>query len=227
MSRPVDKKKQPTPPEIKRQWSVVPVRALTDRNLTQIEFRVICALCIYTNSYGVCWPGVQTIGDVIGSDPAVISRAISKLVRKGYVRKLEPQDYQIEYAKFGRINRYQVLYQPDAPLPSWEEIKSSMILAPKADLPANHVNEQGSGDEQALVSLSHSLAHAYARAVTANTGQPVNIENVINHARALARDSVTVDQVQRATAETCKLALAKRAGVPSLADVARSIAACT
>jgi hypothetical protein len=96
-----------------------------DRDLAAVQFRTLAALCIYTNSHGVCWPGVETLSKIVGSDKAVISRTITRLVKLGYVRRLRPQDYQMEHAKFGKINRYQVLYQPDAPLPTWEEVKSS------------------------------------------------------------------------------------------------------
>jgi hypothetical protein len=210
-------------PEIKRQWSILPVRALLDRKLTQSELRVLAAMCVYTNSYGVCWPGTQTIGAILGMDQGNVSRAIQKLVRRGYVRRLAAKDYQLEYAKFGKINRYQVLYQPDAALPSWEQIQSSIALAPVAEDGGAHINDVGSGDGNALVSLSNNLAHAYCRAVQARTGQVRRTENEINHARRLAERGATVEQVQAATVAACDAALARRAGVPSLADVARLI----
>jgi hypothetical protein len=210
-------------PELKRQWSILPVRALLDRKLTQSEFRVLAAMCVYTNSYGVCWPGTQTIGAILGMDQGNVSRAIQKLVRRGYVRRLMAKDYQLEYAKFGKINRYQVLYQPDAALPSWEEIQSSIVLAPVAEDGGAHINDMGSGDGNALASLSSTLAHAYCRAVQARTGQIRQVDNEINHARKLAERGATVEQVQAATVAACDAALARRAGVPSLADVARLV----
>lgn len=210
-------------PEIKRQWSILPVRALLDRKLTQSEFRVLAAMCIFTNSYGVCWPGTQTIGAVVGMDQGNVSRAMQKLVKRGYVRRLMPKDYQLEYAKFGKINRYQVLYQPDAALPSWEEIQSSIVLAPVADNSDAHINDVGSGDGNAMASLSSTLAHAYCRAVQMRTGQVRQVNNEINHARRLAERGVTAEQVLAATVTACDAALARRAGVPSLADVSRLI----
>ena len=210
-------------PEIKRQWSILPVRALLDRKLTQSEFRVLAAMCVFTNSYGVCWPGTQTIGAILSMDQGNVSRAIQKLVKRGYVRRLMAKDYQLEYAKFGKINRYQVLYQPDAALPSWEELQSSIVLAPVADDSGAHINDVGSVDGNAIASLSRTLAHAYSRAVQSRTGQIRNVDNEINHARKLAERGVTVEQVLAATVAACDAALARRAGVPSLADVARLI----
>jgi hypothetical protein len=210
-------------PEIKRQWSVLPVRALLDRDLAPVQFRTLAALCIYTNSHGVCWPGIETLSKVVGSDKAVISRTITRLVKLGYVRRLRPQDYQMQHAKFGQINRYQVLYKPDAPLPTWEEVKSAMVLAPVSDAPVNQQNDKGSGDDTALVSLSHSLAHAYLRAVTRATGQTRSFDNEVRHARKLAATGATIEAVTAATEATCREWLAKRAGIPALSDVAATM----
>jgi hypothetical protein len=210
--------------EIKRQWSVIPVRALLDRNLAAVQFRTLAALCIYTNSHGVCWPGIETLSKIVGSDKAVISRTITRLVKLGYVRRLRPQDYQMEHAKFGKINRYQVLYQPDMPLPSWEEVKSAMVLAPVSDVPASQQNDiGGTGEHDALLSLSHSLAHAYAHAIERALGQSRRPENELGAARALAAQGVTVEQVIEATEAHAKACLVRRAGVPALADVARAM----
>lgn len=210
--------------EIKRQWSVIPVRALLDRKLHQSHFRVLVALCVFTNSHGVCWPGVKTIGAMLGVDPASVSRAITKLVKAGYVRKLRPQDYQMEHAKFGKINRYQVLYQPDMPLPSWEEVQSSQLLSPASDAPDAHMNDIGGvGEDNATLSLSHSLAHAYSHAIERALGQSRRPENELGAARMLAAQGVTVAQVIEATEAHARACLARRAGVPALADVARAM----
>lgn len=210
--------------EIKRQWSVIPVRALLDRKLAAVQFRTLAALCVFTNSHGVCWPGIETLAKIVGSDKAVISRTITRLVKIGYVRRLRPQDYQMEHAKFGKINRYQVLYQPDAPLPTWEEVKSAMVLAPVSDVPAGQQNDiGGAGEDNAALSLSHSLAHAYSHAVERVLGQSRRAENELPAARKLAAQGVTVEQVIEATEAHARACLARRAGVPALADVARAM----
>ncbi len=210
--------------EIKRQWSVIPVRALLDRGLAAVQFRTLAALCIYTNSHGVCWPGIETLSKIVGSDKAVISRTITRLVKLGYVRRLRPQDYQMEHAKFGKINRYQVLYQPDTPLPTWEEVKSAMVLAPVSDVPASQQNDIGVvGEQDASMSLAHSLAHAYSHAIERALGQSRRPENELGAARMLAAQGVTVAQVIEATEAHARASLARRAGVPALADVARAM----
>jgi len=210
-------------PEIKRQWSVLPVRALLDRKLSENEFRILAAMCIYTNSHGVCWPGGKTLAAIAGVDQATVSRTIARLGRAGYVRRLEPKDYQMEFARFGKIARYQVMYREDAPLPSWEEVQSSMTLAPVDETPALHIKDKGSGDDTALLSLSHSLAQAYLRAVTRVTGQTRSLDNELRHAHKLAANGATVEAVTAATEATCRDWLSKRAGIPALSDVAATM----
>ena len=73
--------------------------------------------------------------------------------------------------------------------------------------------------------LSHSLAHAYLAAVQKATGQVRLFDNEIAHARKLADQAHTVDDVTAATLVVCDQAIERRAGVPSLADVARYMGA--
>lgn len=210
--------------DIKRQWSIIPVRALMDRKLHTSHFRVLAGLCIFTNSHGVCWPGVQTVADIVGVDPASISRSIARLVKAGYVRRLRPQDYQMEYAQFGKINRYQVLYEVDAPLPTWEEVQSAKLLLSSEDAGEAHKNEIGVvGEDNSSISLAHSLAHAYASTVERVLGQPRRFENELGAARQLASLGVDVPTIIKATEAQCRASLARRAGVPALADVARAL----
>jgi len=214
----------PSELDIKRQWSIIPVRALMDRKLHTSHFRVLVGLCIFTNSHGVCWPGVQTVGDIVGVDPASVSRSIARLVKAGYVRRLRPQDYQMEYAQFGKINRYQVLYDVDAPLPTWEEVQSAKLLLSAADTEDTHKNEIGGlGEDNTLIANAHSLASAYAATVERVLGQPRRAENELGAARQLAALGVDVPAIVRATEEHCRACLLKRAGVPALADVARAL----
>jgi hypothetical protein len=210
--------------DIKRQWSIIPVRALMDRKLHTSHFRVLAGLCIFTNSHGVCWPGVQTVADIVGVDPASISRSIARLVKAGYVRRLRPQDYQMEYAQFGKINRYQVLYDVDAPLPTWEEVQSAKLLLSSEDAGEAHKNEIGGvGEDDALIANAHSLASAYAATVERVLGQPRRAENELGAARQLAAMGVDVPTIIKATEDHCRVCLLKRAGVPALADVGRAL----
>lgn len=164
------------------------------------------------------------MADIVGVDPASISRSIARLVKAGYVRRLRPQDYQMEYAQFGKINRYQVLYDVDAPLPTWEEVQSAKLLLSSEDAGEAHKNEIGGvGEDDALIANAHSLASAYAATVERVLGQPRRAENELGAARQLAAMGVDVPTIIKATEDHCRVCLLKRAGVPALADVGRAL----
>ena len=205
---------------IHRQYAVLPSRALVDRELTHEEFRTLAALCAFTNSVGVCWPGTQLLGRILGKTHPTVIRTIQRLQRRGYVRKLEPKDFQRETAKFGKAARYQVLFEPDAPLPTWEEVQVAAMLVPESERPAN-INDNGI-ERVENHPLALSLAHAYARGVQEATGQTVVIANVIRSAHQHAADGVTPEAMRKASYAACKAALEARRGVPGIGEVSCS-----
>jgi len=204
-------------------WSIVPSRAFGDKRLKDADRRVLGALCAFVNRAGVCWPAMETIQQISGhASRKSVFDAIQRLKSAKYVRQLQPKDYQ-ETKTGWKSNRYQVLWLGDEPKPTFEDIQSARKLQLASDDEPTHEEIGGAGDEAALNTLSHSLAHAYARAVQSRTGQVRNVASEINHARRLALADISIEQVRAATVQACDAALARRAGVPSLADVARLI----
>lgn len=200
-------------------WSIVPTRAFGDGRLNDADRRVLGALCAFVNRAGVCWPALDTMQEIAGyATRKSVFDAIQRLKRAGYVRQLRPKDYQ-ETKSGWKTNRYQVLWLGDEALPTREDINSAARLQDESLLADNN-EEKGSGDGDELASLSHSLAHAYLRAVTRVTGQTRSFDNEIRHARKLAADDATIEAVTAATEATCREWLSKRAGIPALSDVA-------
>ncbi len=71
-----------------RQFSVVPIRAITDRSLTNMELRVLMMFCAYSNRGGLTWVGLQRIAThfkISINRTAVLTRS---LIAKGYMRVL-------------------------------------------------------------------------------------------------------------------------------------------
>jgi hypothetical protein len=211
---------------LSRKWSVMPSRAINDRELKERELRVLGALCIHTNAAGVCWPSMDTLCAVTGlASRQSIHNAMKVLKRKRYVRQLQPKDYQ-ETATGWKSNRYQVLWDGDEALPTYEEVDSAKPLQLREDQGDDDVKEIGGlGDLQSHShthddSAARPLANAYIRAVMRATGQVRLYDNEIAHARRLANAGFTADDVEAATLNTCDRAIERRAGVPSLYDVA-------
>ena len=85
-------------PEIveKRKYSIMPSRAVMDRTLDEMALRVLGCICIHTNSYGIAWPTRETISRYIGHHPNSIGPAATRLIERGYLRKLSPRKFKVE-----------------------------------------------------------------------------------------------------------------------------------
>lgn len=209
--------------ENKRPWAVLPMRAFSDKQLRERDFRVLGALCSFTNRAGVCWPSYETMCDVSGyKERKSIYDAMKKLKARKYVRQLNSKDYQIG-ASGWKTNRYQVLWDGDEPLPTYEDIHNAKPLQLRADQEDVSVEDKGGlGDGNNYTDAHASaLCHAFIRAVQQATGQVRLYDNEIAHARRLAERDATVDDVTAATLLVCDEAIQRRAGVPSMADVVR------
>ena len=214
---------------LSRKWSVMPSRAVNDRELKERELRVLGALCIHTNAAGVCWPSMETLCAVTGyAERVTIHAAMKVLKRKRYVRQLQPKDYQ-ETATGWKSNRYQVLWDGDEALPTYEEIHNAKPLQLVADQDDASIKETGGLGDRNIYShtpddpVAEAIAHTYISAVQQATGQVRMYDNEIAHARRLSAAGFTAADVRAATLNTCDAALERRAGVPSLYDVAEGM----
>lgn len=212
--------------ENKRPWSVAPMRCFGDRQLTETDLRVLGALCGFTNRHGVCWPSMATLMDVSSMKSRTsVHQSVKKLKKLRYIRQLNPKDYQ-ETASGWHSNRYQVLWDGDEALPSWEDVQSAKPLQLRNDNEDAPEEIGGLGDRQVNTHThadpaAEAITHAYLRAVQQATGQSRMFDNEIAHARKLAAAGFTVADVTAATLNVCDSALERRAGVPSLYDVAQ------
>jgi len=226
--------------ENKRPWSVVPMRCFSERQLNETDLRVLGALCGFTNRHGVCWPSMETLMTVSSMKSRTsVHQSVKKLKKLKYVRQLNPKDYQ-ETASGWKSNRYQVLWDGDEALPRWEDVQSAKPLQLRSDAGDEPEEIGGLGDLQSL-SHTHGLAgrgqpkltelqltsaelcHAYINVVMQATGQVRLFDNEISHATRLANAGFTAADVKAATLNTCDAALERRAGVPSLYDVAEGM----
>ncbi len=214
---------------LSRKWSVMPSRAVNDRELKERELRVLGALCIHTNAAGVCWPSMETLCAVTGyAERVTIHAAMKVLKRKRYVRQLQPKDYQ-ETSSGWKSNRYQVLWDGDEALPTYEEIHNAKPLQLVADQDDASIKETGGLGDRNIYShtpddpVAEAIAHTYISAVQQATGQVRMYDNEIAHARRLSAAGFTAADVRAATLNTCDAALERRAGVPSLYDVAEGM----
>lgn len=71
-----------------RSFTVVPIRAASDRSLTPMELRVLMVYCSYTNKGGVAWVSAKTVGETLDISLSRAARLLKSLTTKGYLRTL-------------------------------------------------------------------------------------------------------------------------------------------
>lgn len=196
-----------------RVYSIVPARAVQDESLHPTTFKVLAALCIHTNGHGICFPSLLTLGRHLGIARETVSRHIGRLVKAGYVRKLQAKDYPRGVKKKGvrMTNRYQVLFNGNDPLPTKEEFLSPVPLIvddrKQMDVEVPGVTQErtggvGDGNKQFQL-LAHSFKHAVERA----SGVHRLPDPSFQAAKVLYDQGVTVDQVRDAATAATKNAL--------------------
>lgn len=77
-------KEKEQPPD-RRKASVVPIRALSDRKLTEGSLRALLAICSYTNRAGVTWVSQAKIAHDLGISQQAVSKQILKLKEFEYI----------------------------------------------------------------------------------------------------------------------------------------------
>lgn len=186
-----------------RKYSVLPARAIQDDELFWTTLRLLGALCLHTNAYGICWPSRQTLARHINRSTKTVSVHIKRLMDKGYIRKLQPKAYPIKAQSTWKTNRYQVLFDgPQTELPTKEQ-----FYAPRPKLAEDPViieaqdvqqNRRGSGGENPDFRI---LAQAFIQGVEMASGQRRLPGPNQDFAREIAERGVTPDQVKIATVE--------------------------
>jgi hypothetical protein len=85
-----------------RQFSVIPIRAATDRKLTGMEMRVLLLFCSYANRGGITWVGNARIAQHLGVGMHRVAFLTRCLIDKGYIKVLY-KGYQGERAHTRQI----------------------------------------------------------------------------------------------------------------------------
>lgn len=211
-----------------RKYSVIPARAVQDDRLHPTSLHVLAALGLHTNAAGVCWPSTLTLALHIGKARVTVSRHISRLLKAGYIRKLDPKKYPSHIKQTGRrkTNRYQVLWVGNDALPTKEEFYAPRPQVAEADWyteggkikVANADTDNKKGVWGKETTDHHILAHAFVRSVERATGVHRLPNPSFLSAKALYNQGVSVDDVAAATTATCIAWLRKGRTPPATLD---------
>lgn len=155
--------------EEKRPYALVPQRVWKDRRLTNSDIRVLGAMGCYVNRAGVCWPGVKTLQADTDIDAGNISKIIKRIVEFGYVRRLEPNDYDQVAGAWGMSNRYQVLMAGNETLPAYEEMANANLFQVASDQVTTKEGSGARGEPDTTPATNRTIT-AYESAVERMTG---------------------------------------------------------
>jgi len=215
------KEKPPT-----RTYSVLPARAVQDDNLAHNTLRVLGAICIHTNAYGICWPSLLTLARHVSLRAETVSRHVQKLIKAGYIRKLQRKAYPIHIKRKspGITNRYQVLFNGNDPLPTKEQFEAPRpkIVEEPSQVETQSDNNKRSGGLGDNKTDFRSLAHAFRAGVERASGVVRMADKSLKTAQILGSQGVTADQVRDAAVAMTRHQLQRGAAPPmTLEQVAR------
>jgi hypothetical protein len=90
--RPKLVQKEPAPTA--RRFSVLPLRAITDKRITDAMLRALAILCSYTNRAGLTWVGTERLGKDMGVTKQAISKHLVKLQKLGYIEVVRKHSWK-------------------------------------------------------------------------------------------------------------------------------------
>ena len=102
--RPKVREKDPLPDQ--RKLAVIPIRACTDRKLTEGMLRVLILLCSYCNRAGITWVGQTKLGADLGVSRQAVTKQMTKLVAAGYIEVIA------KGFRGARANTIRVIFDP-------------------------------------------------------------------------------------------------------------------
>jgi DNA replication protein DnaD len=84
-------------------FSIIQAQAVRDDRITLAQFRTLCALGIYGDENGWCFPNLKTLGDDLGKSKQAVSKDIQALVELGYVQV--KHQYRADGSQRGNLYR--------------------------------------------------------------------------------------------------------------------------
>lgn len=75
-------------PKLKESYTNILNKLITDKNISEAEFRILCYLLMRAGKQDVCYPSLNTISKDTDISLSTVKRAIPSLVKKGYIKKI-------------------------------------------------------------------------------------------------------------------------------------------
>lgn len=183
-----------------RKYSILPARSVQDDALHPTTFRVLAAICLHTNGYGICFPSRETLGRHVSRSIKTVSTHVGRLIKAGYVRKLQPKAYPFAYRRKSAYftNRYQVLFDgPGTPMPTREQFLAARpLIAEDDDIQESMADiNNKKGVEGGNNELIQSIAQSFRQGVERGSGVVRDLAASMDCARRLAEKGVDAGKI--------------------------------
>ena len=141
-------------------FSIIQSRAVSDKNISNSQFRTLTALGVFGDKDGWCFPKLKTLSEMLGKSRQAISMDIKCLVEHGYIQVV-PQfrpDGSQQNNLYRLIFDHPPLSLPEPPLSSEVEggLSSEVdALTPHINAPSNDLLKNGSNNDFQILAKAY------------------------------------------------------------------------
>ena len=111
---------------MKMRFSIIPSRAVADKQLSNGAFRTLGAMCCFTSQMGICFPNQWTLANVRGCTQSNVNQQLQQLRKLGYIYDLVPKGRKRRGA-YQRGCRYFVPVFANDSIPLKEQLKTDYV----------------------------------------------------------------------------------------------------
>ena len=165
--------------------SIIPARAVMDRDLSHTQLRVLCAIGVHTDKLGGnVWTSVKTLAQEAGVGERTVQTACQALAERGYLRIT---------TRPGRTNLYEVVLDtpPQGAAPPQQLVHPTPAVAAAPKRPQGTTPKLPGASKEELTALE---------ATYPERPEPIVWSPVVKELNALIRDGVPFERVRRAAA---------------------------
>ena len=175
-----------------RKYSIIPARAVTMSELSPNDLLLLATFGLFTSRQGVTHPTIETITNLSGLGATQVIASTRRLVNAGLVRKLLPKWYPGQQSNWP-TNRYQVLYLPDDPIPTEDELIASIPFATDSDETYTQVEHKpteidlkSKQETEGIERDIKAIAQSYGHIITTDSASLTRLANLNPTREAIA-----------------------------------------
>lgn len=182
--KPRVEEKEPAPDQ--RKVAVLPLRALKDKTLTDIQVRVLGLICSYINRAGITWVSTQRLANDLQVSRQAISKQLVKLKAAGYVEVVKRGFYG------QRCDTIRVVFDPSVDVATAVAVTSSIEDTRTLDMKREQQKQQDQTVDYENLKRIHNMIQGVVKPVT----KPAK-----EYAMPKNGDTITVAKMKREIAE--------------------------